>query len=486
MPMNSTERTLLGSFEMDGRWGLPGQEADEWIPGRATYSPVDGIRLSTERIFKGNSPGSAGPIEHDVIVGTTRQAEYVTLVYCQSRLGEMHFRRTGSSITGAYRAGFMVIGEHLSSPAEFKYDALLVSFHDLAEFVGLTGFEQKSGSAKITLRWARPPVLSATLGDYTVRTAYSLRTSGSAFSGDQQMAERAWFELKRATRFPVEEAYAGPIASLRYLAQLSVGHQLPIVSLCGEKVVTSRGRRGSMDQFAIFFEEKRSLPLPEQVPPLRLLFTLQELGKDLAKCLACWHEGFTLFRDALDWYFSLDPRADRAVAIEHHFMSMINAFETYHRRKGTTRYELDPAKHQERLERIINAASAEDKPWLLGKLQFSNEVTLRSRVRELFAQAPSPLRKACGERKRFVNSVVMTRHYLTHHDDKIKSHTLSGASLWAATEKLRILLVCAFCRQLALSDDKIVAAFRRSPNFFWLLSRTRLLYRASAAAGGHQ
>ena len=379
-------------------------------------------------------------------------------------------QRGTSSVTGAYRARFMVIGEHLSSPADFKYDALLVSFHNLAEFIGLTGFKRRSLNAAWT--WVRPAVLGATLGDCAVQTSYSMRSSGSAFSGDRQMAERAWLELKGATRLSVEEAYAGPITSLRYLAQLSVGHQLPIISLCGEKGLRGRGRRASVHHSSIFFEEKRSLPLPEQAPPVRLLFTLQELGTNLAQYLASWHEGFTLFRDALDYYFSLDPRADRSVAIEHHFTTIINALEIYHRRKGVTRYELDPAKHEERVERIVSAASAEDQSWLRGKLQFSNEVNLRTRVRELFNQAPDPLRKACGEGKRFINSVVTTRNYLIHHDDKNKSRQLSGVSLWAATENLRMLLACAFCRQLGFPDDKIAAAFRRSPNFFWLLHRT--------------
>jgi hypothetical protein len=66
---------------------------------------------------------------------------------------------------------------------------------------------------------------------------------------------------------------------------------------------------------------------------------------------------------------------------------------------------------------------------------------------------------------------VTTRNHLIHHDDKSRSRPLSGVSPWAATEKLRLLLVCAFCQQLALPDNKIIAAFGRSPNFFWLLSR---------------
>jgi len=172
--MNSTERTLLESFNMDGRWGLPGQPVDGWIPGRAAYSPVDGIRLSTEEIFEGDVPGTTGQIEHDVIIGVTREAEAVTLLHCRGGFGKMHFSRAGKSITGAYRAEFMMIGEHLSSPAEFKYDALRVSFHNLAEFVGVTGFKAKSTNATITWTWARPSTLSATLGDFAVRTSYSL------------------------------------------------------------------------------------------------------------------------------------------------------------------------------------------------------------------------------------------------------------------------------------------------------------------------
>jgi hypothetical protein len=301
----------------------------------------------------------------------------------------------------------------------------LVSFHNFAEFIGVTGFKAKftkSTNPKFTWTWARPRTLSANLGDFAVRTSYSLSTSDIAFSGDRQMTERAWLEISGATPLPVQEAYAGPIASLRYLVQLSVGHELPLVSLHGQKGGKSGRWRRIVDQSAIFFEEKRSLPLPKRAPPPRLLFTLQEFGSN-AEYLARRHEGFTLFRDALDFYFSLDPRADSSVAIEHHFLNAINAIEAYHRRKGNTRYELDPARYEERLERIINAAPARDRPWLRGKLRYSNEVTLRTRLRELFEQMPRALQQACGGRKQFVDTVVTTRNYLIHHDDESKGRS---------------------------------------------------------------
>lgn len=461
------EYSLMDQFDLEGRWGLPGWPGDKWLPGRLRFGPETGIRLELWGLLNDLQSGPLPGIErHEAIWGVTNDARRVSLFNCMGAISNLLLRADAGAVNSQFAALWLIEGEHLSALADLKYRVLRVSLHNLTSFVGRTGLA--SGQAapnSLALTWTRPQELDANLGAFQLRMLYSAQSSGNIFGSEISLTERAWLEFSFADELHAEEALSGPIASLHYLLQLAVGCRLPMIILEGDTKRTEQivDGRSFFPPSRIFFSQKRALPLPETSHPLRLLFTLSSLTSNLSYHLSRWYQGFQLFRDALDFYFSLDPRGDTDVAIEHHFLSNVNAVESYHRSAGVKRYESDPSDHEARIKRILAASEAEDRDWISRKLEYSNEVGLRPRLRELFDGLPGDVQKACGARKSFINSVVVTRNYLTHHDNQLKDQALSGADLWRITQILRVILQTAFLRQLGLSDEQIVEAFRRAP-----------------------
>jgi hypothetical protein len=71
--------------------------------------------------------------------------------------------------------------------------------------------------------------------------------------------------------------------------------------------------------------------------------------------------------------------------VEHRFLNMFQALESYDRRTRVTAPDKVQA-HQERLDRILAAVEAADAKWLKGKLRHSFEPSAEQRIRELTEQ----------------------------------------------------------------------------------------------------
>lgn len=104
--------------------------------------------------------------------------------------------------------------------------------------------------------------------------------------------------------------------------------------------------------------------------------------KDKLKCiLDSWLEKNEELEPICNLYFGTVYNSN--VYLEHEFLNFIMALEAYHRRKSRNE-EVPQEEHRKRIERILEASPAEYKKWLEEKLKYSNEPSLRKRLKEIF------------------------------------------------------------------------------------------------------
>jgi hypothetical protein len=256
---------------------------------------------------------------------------------------------------------------------------------------------------------------------------------------------------------------------------LSIGHRAPTITIEAKtpRTAISIGGNEQLPPSRLFFGQSHALPLPDREHPLRFLFTLSALGDGLENAVIGWQEGFKTFRDALDFYFSIDPESDTDVALEHHFLSVLDALESYHRRVGKKQFNLLPeSAHEARLKAVLESAPLEHRDWLKNRLLYSNEVSLRSRVKQLYDEQPANVKNLLGNKNEFAGNIVDTRNYLIHHSPVLKASALAGLQLWRATKKVRLVLQACFLQQMGLPDDAIAAAIVRSRDYIVLLQHS--------------
>jgi len=126
----SFEYTLLDSFELNGRWGLPDWKNDLYVPGHLQFDPENGTRLEINGLLDELKSGPfALPPHKEVIHGVASDGTKVTLLKCTPS-GMSLFSANPSS---RYHALWTIVGEHLTTFKDARYTTVSVNFHNLEE-----------------------------------------------------------------------------------------------------------------------------------------------------------------------------------------------------------------------------------------------------------------------------------------------------------------------------------------------------------------
>ncbi len=166
----------------------------------------------------------------------------------------------------------------------------------------------------------------------------------------------------------------------------------------------------------IYYE---SFPYSEDEPKINLpkmLFGFKEIQNDAEKKINNWIKNSEKFADAFRLYFL--AKAGTQTYLEEKFLTLAQGLEAYHQRiksKGT--------KFENRLNKIIEPF--ED---IFG----TNE-----------------------KRQALIDSIIVTRNYLTHYDLSLKQKAAKGKDLWILCLKMEVLFELHFLKLIGFSEEEI-------------------------------
>jgi hypothetical protein len=183
-----------------------------------------------------------------------------------------------------------------------------------------------------------------------------------------------------------------------------------------------------------------------------MLFTFEAAKPGLRRCMRNWFNKEKRLKHVYDLYFAIlyNPR----LYLEHRFLSAAQALETYHRRTMKNN-QIDNKEHKKRVKKILKAVAPEYKDWLEQKLEYSNEPSLRRRLREIILANAEPMKLVIKDEKGFIQKVLDTRNYLTHYNPKLEGAAAKDNELYEITEKLRRMIEICFLKELGF-DPKIM------------------------------
>ena len=118
-------------------------------------------------------------------------------------------------------------------------------------------------------------------------------------------------------------------------------------------------------------------------------------------------------------------------------------------------FELPTADHNKRISDIMNSAPEAHELWLKQKLKYSNEPTLRHRLRELWDKCPAAISGKLGAKNAFVGMTADTRNYWTHFGDDLKANAATGEELCYLVVKLRILIQTCLLQELGFNSNEV-------------------------------
>ena len=149
---------------------------------------------------------------------------------------------------------------------------------------------------------------------------------------------------------------------------------------------------------------------------------------------------------------------------EDQFQSIVEAIESYHRRRGNNEV-LNQADHELRIKSILAAVPAEHREWLTERLKYSNQPTLRQRLRDLLDRSAPALSPLIQDQRRFINLVVQTRNYYVHLDPALEKQAASGEKLYWTMQILSFLFKACLLNELGFSSERCAQIFQRNRQY---------------------
>jgi len=208
----------------------------------------------------------------------------------------------------------------------------------------------------------------------------------------------------------------------------------------------------------IYYRLSSTPPLGRKLLPQQMLFTLDDARPRLETLLNNWLIKHEILRPVFDLYFgaTYSPHS----YLEQTFLSLMQALETYHRRTSSET-ELPQGRHQERLDAILDSVPAQYRDWLNEKLLYSNELTLRRRLKDVLGRCPLVVDNLVNDKPSFVNGLLDTRNYRTHYDKSLEYKALQGTALYPFVVRIRSLVEMCLLLELGFSCEEIAAIFER-------------------------
>ena len=183
-----------------------------------------------------------------------------------------------------------------------------------------------------------------------------------------------------------------------------------------------------------------------------MLFTFKDISEKFSFFLKNWFRKAELLEPVYDLYFG--TLYNPGMYLNNEFLNLVQAIESYHRRTMKN-YELAEDQHQKRIAEILSAVPDKYEEWLGKKLKYSNEPSLRKRLRDILKSCPEALNQVIRNKKSFINNTIVTRNYWTHFDPELKEQSAKNGELFKLVSRLRILLQSCLLKELGFSSKSV-------------------------------
>ena len=442
-------------FRLEGFWWLP-SDRDAQVAGALLFNQKDGPVLTLTGTFdpKKEAFGSALD-DQPVIYGRTKDGKAVSL------FGALQTSRKGglgqSAVHEVYEAHLLAIGLHFDSEDAAIFSRSYVGFEDIEEWLGHRFFDFRhdtdSGNWSLGIdRSVARPLGQIDGAALSVGSGFYTDASSTSFTVTARCHIVIAADAPQSVGWHFEAA-----AKVQGLASLCTGRHLPLrlLFLDGPEIRYSKDKSRPVEVhiYASMAHPDSQKTRRHESPMIRAT----DFPTPADALLQKWFDSYGELSSAL--YLFLTALADRAMFINIRFSLAIQALEVFHRRSapGT----VIPGDEHVALQRALIAAipvgtSAAMREKLKGTLSFSNEPSLRQRLRALLGEVEARMGEApSGYDKAFVQRLVDTRNYYTHYSADLENKILEGADLHYAIRRIVLLLIVLLLLRIGVAPAKV-------------------------------
>lgn len=447
----------MKEFRRVGLWWLPGQE-DKALGGTLSYHPDEGAKLELIGALK-KVDNATDASQFDTILGVA-EGDQITLHQCiETRYS---FGMPGAQLH-TFNIGMVLVGRHFHSADDIAFEELGLDFLYLQDWVGISGVKTWIVDRTPHVEYKYPTTIPGFAPNVSLALVFNVNTSRETLY-DIKVQQGVRFKLKSEVPLPYTtwtDSYLGPLQNFLTLATGRIN--VPI-SVTG-RVHTAQAAERTVQ---ILFQLSSFRDKPKKnLHPGRIVFTYGDIHDRFVDVLERWFNVTSNLHTVCDLFFGV--QFDPDMYIHQKLLSLAQGLESFHRLTGDNT-TFPPEEHEKQLAAILESCPEDSKQWLAQKLQFSNEPSLRKRLKDLFARVGDSVSLLIPKQKTFVNLFVVTRNYLTHLDPSSHDQAVHGLELFKLVQQSHYLLLACLLSECGFSTDTIKQVLERNEYYQWAVN----------------
>jgi len=439
----------MSSFKYQGKWWLPGRE-DKSVEGRLEVGEQEPIRLYLDGTFQNASC--------KIILGEAYRKQIkdkITLYKCKDAQPNIWTAGSRSTFTSEYA----FLGCHFGEEQEIKYDHLAYQIPYLGNWYNPNGFTSYTERG-------HGYVYETKSNEYSIDSKYSPKIILNCSVNPSRRGDEG--KVKQITSLQIK--YDEPTdfthhlklwSKLRDFFTLAVGENVDYKKMYSKSELFSDDTSANPRKILIYRNRSPSInevPLPSGGKTVYLL-PFDKITEGLESTLRNWITSYENLGPVYDLYFG--TRYNRNMSLENQFLNILQALESYHRRKTPyiNQHYLEEEVYESKVRQKLIESLPNDIPDSLTqrlehRFKFGNEYPLRKRMEGIIQCFEGFIPEGLSS-DAFINKVVQNRHYLTHWTEDLESQTNGGQEIPNLLPKVKLILEGALLNEMGLEERKI-------------------------------
>lgn len=416
-------------FSVEGQWWLPGKR-DDAVAGKLCESEGGGLTLQLQGTFTKDLNLVLNMVKqrHPIIQGVTANAKMMTLANCFSLGGHMGFPGYAQE---NYSIGSAYVGGLFENEGDLAFDEAQVTFPYLFNWLARPIYTVQTSPApfdSISCTYKRPPDIEVMHRGGSLRICSIVSYHEDPF-GELKLNYTPVIVVnagKRLTLTEWEERYLQPLRDFLTFATRHVVHFSSLELSCKDRLNQS----GHPAAIEVVLPGSRQPDSPTKyLHPLKILFGASDVGSRLGNILDQWLTKYEELKNVMMLFFG--PLYNEHMYLEHQFLNLAYATETYHR-----------VRHPGHAKKIF----------------------FKDRLFSLLTNFEEPLKLFPIDLQQFSEKVTHTRNFYVHYDDSHRDKAANGEALFRMVQVLQCLIEVCLLSELDFDLAVIKALLERNEN----------------------
>jgi hypothetical protein len=453
--------------EYEGEWWIP-ENPDKKISGTLRFSPINGSNLKLNGLFKELKDLNVF-LHPNIILGKTSNSGHITLYKCCEHYSRAH---TLGSLSSSFTADVVFIGHHFCKEEDIVFSSLSLTYPHLEEWIGISGIKIDM-KPDLVIIYGKPRKIEAEIDDIhiCINPNCELKVNRISFRDEIKecnLKQTISIDIKPPGQIHFNDYMRNICHHIQNFLSLAIGEAVYPLTIKGknEAYKSEALNRVLYDDIPILYPIGRSSNTAKELRPDDMLFSFEDISDNFEKYLNNWFARSEVLSPACNLYFG--TIYEKSMNLEHRFLNLIKAIESYHRRAHDGKYMSDDDYlqiYKKLIEAIPKDTEENLSESLKQRLMYHNEFSLRKRLKEVIDMCGDATNLLIHNNKRFIENVVEMRNFLTHYTKDLERRTQKDKELAYLFLQTKFIMEICLLIELGIPMEKIRPLISRNRRY---------------------